>query len=106
MDDELLGRQSAVAEARALYEMVACGTESVEGIRGLIAVPPRIERALRAFARAHPEEAHAVEKSLKFRQAVLEVFDAMVSVGAAPADVSEAKETESNPFKEPAFAQQ
>jgi hypothetical protein len=82
-----LGRQSAIAEARALYRMAACGTESVEGICGLIAVPVRIEQALRAFARAHPEEAHFVDRALMFRQAVMAEFNRLVSVGATPAYV-------------------
>ena len=33
---------------------------SVEELRELIAVPPRIEGALRAYVKAHPEEQHFI----------------------------------------------
>jgi hypothetical protein len=81
MDDELLGKQSAIAEARALYEMAMRGTESVAGIRGLIVVPAKMEQALRAYAQAHPEEKHLVDSALMFRQAVLAEFNRLVSDG-------------------------
>jgi hypothetical protein len=57
-------------------------------------VPPRIERMLRAFARAHPEEAYAVGKSLKFRQAVGRELEALVREGVPVADVPEVEESE------------
>lgn len=41
---------SAVSEAGALCRMLGAGS-TIEELRELIAVPPRIERALRAFAR-------------------------------------------------------
>jgi hypothetical protein len=44
-EDSRLGRQSARHEARALYEMVLRGTESVQELRELIAVPPKIDGA-------------------------------------------------------------
>jgi len=43
---------SPLAEARGLYRMLA-GGNTVEGLRELIAVPPKIERALRAYARKY-----------------------------------------------------
>ena len=53
MSNEFLARQSAIAEAAALYRMI--GPEnSVEELRELISVPPKTERALRAFVKANP----------------------------------------------------
>lgn len=37
--DELLGRQSAIAEAHALYRMIGHGSNTVEALRELIVVP-------------------------------------------------------------------
>ena len=55
MDDELLGRQSAIAEARALYKMLG-EKNTVEELRELITVPPWTEHVLRAYTRANPED--------------------------------------------------
>ena len=52
-EDSRLSRQSAIAEADALYRIIGDGN-TVEELRELIAVPPRIEWALRAYAKAHP----------------------------------------------------
>ena len=68
--------------------------------RDLIGVPPKIERALHAFAKAHPEVAHAIEKSLKFRQAVLQIFEHLVCDGVPVSDSPEADERESEPLTE------
>lgn len=64
----------------------------VEELRELIAVPPRIERALSAFARAHPEEAYFVERTLMFRQAVLREFERLVSEGFPATEFTEVEE--------------
>jgi hypothetical protein len=73
-DSFALGRQSAREEARALYRML--GEENtVEELRELIAVPPRFGWALLAYARVRPEEAHFVDRVLKFREAVAEEFE-------------------------------
>jgi len=53
MYNELLGRQSARAEARALLPLHKDGN-TVEEVRDLIAGPSRIEKRLRAFALANP----------------------------------------------------
>jgi hypothetical protein len=74
----LLGRQSARAEALGLYRMLGHDGNTVDAIRELIRVPPKIERVLRAFAHAHPEEAHAIERNLKFRFSVAREFDRLV----------------------------
>jgi hypothetical protein len=55
-----LGRQSALAEAYGLYRMIHAEC-SVGQLRELIAVPPHIERVLRAYAKAHVEDAHWIE---------------------------------------------
>jgi hypothetical protein len=52
---------------------------TVDELRELITVPPRIERALDAFARTHVQEAHWIEATLKFRQAVLCEFERLVT---------------------------
>ena len=65
MEDELLGRQSAIAEARALYRMIGHGRNTIESLRELIAVPPKIERVLLAFAQAYPEEAYSINRTLR-----------------------------------------
>ena len=72
-DSFSLGRQSARAEAIGLFRMVGHDGNTVEALRELIAVQPKIERVLRSFAQAHPEEAHGIDRNLKFRQAVRHV---------------------------------
>jgi hypothetical protein len=55
MDEEdscALGRQSARAEALGLYRMLDHDGNTIEAIRELIGVPPKIEHALQAFAKA------------------------------------------------------
>jgi hypothetical protein len=77
----------------SLLKLLDTGS-TVEEIRDLIAVPAPIEEALRAFARAHPEEAHFIDRALMFRQTVLEEFNRLVCVGI-PEDPAEIEETES-----------
>lgn len=59
-----LGRQSARAEALGLYRMLGHGSNTVEALRDLIAVPPMVGRVLRAFAQVHPEEAYSIDRNL------------------------------------------
>jgi hypothetical protein len=70
---------------------------TVEEHRELITVPPKTERVLRAFARAHPEEAYSIERSLKFRQAVAQEFERLVREGVPVADVPQEEESELDP---------
>ena len=56
-----LGRQSALAEAYGLYQMIQPEC-SVEELRELIAVPPHIERVLRAYANAHVDTGETFEE--------------------------------------------
>ena len=60
----------------------------------MIAIPPNIEKRLREFAAAYPEELAGIERILKFREAALEAFNRLVRAGAA-ADPEEIGETES-----------
>jgi hypothetical protein len=71
------GRQSALAEAYGLYRMIHAEF-SIGELRELIAVPPHIERVLRAYAKAHVKDAHWIEVCLKFRKAVTEEFERLL----------------------------
>jgi hypothetical protein len=88
-----LGSQSALAEAHGLYRMIHA-EYSVEELRELIAVPPHIERVLRAYAKAQVEDAHWIEACLKFRQAVGEEFEHLLCAGAAVMDFKEVDDGE------------
>jgi hypothetical protein len=94
-----LGRQSALAEAYGLYRMIQpeCG---VEELRELIAVPPRIERVLLAYAKAHVEDAHWIDGCLKFREAVAEEFERLLCAGAAAIDFPEVDDGELDPVEQ------
>lgn len=65
MDNDLLGRQSAKAEAWALLPLIGKNGDTVETLRALIAIPPRFERALRAYAERHPEESRQGGETLR-----------------------------------------
>lgn len=96
MDDELLvGGQSALADAKVLYGLVLRRTESVQEIRELIAVPPKLERVLRTYMKQSPEDSWWIERSLQFRRDVLAEFDRLVADGAR------AEEAEPSPLAEP-----
>src|SRR5437667_12496527 len=94
-----LGRQCALAEAHGLYRMIHAEC-SVAELRELIAVPPRIERVLRAYAKAHAEEAHSIEACLKFRKAVAEEFERLLCAGAEVMDLPEVDEGELDPLEQ------
>lgn len=70
-----LGRQSAHGEALGLYRMLGHDGNTVEALCELIAVPPKIEYVLRAFARVHPEEAHSIDRNIKFSSSKITSFD-------------------------------
>lgn len=93
-EDSRLGRQSAVAEAHALYRMLGQDGNTVEEFREPIAVPAKIERALRAFAVAHVQDSHWIFASLKFREAVAQEFERLVRGGVPVTDFPEAEEME------------
>jgi hypothetical protein len=94
-----LGRQSALAEAHGLYRMIHAGC-TIGELRELIAVPPHIERVLRAYAKAHVEDAHWIEACLKFRKAVAEEFERLLCAGAEPMDLPEVDDGELDPIEQ------
>ncbi len=98
-DSFALGCQSARAEARSLLPLLGAAS-TVEAIGELIAVPARTERLLRAFARAHPEEAHSIHRILNFRSCVLLEFERLVREGIAVAELQEVNEPESDAAEE------
>lgn len=55
--DELPGRQSVRDEARGPYRMLGRKRNTVEGLRELIAVPPKIESVPRTCTKESPEDA-------------------------------------------------
>lgn len=83
MSDELLvGGQTALAEAKLLYRII--GPENtVEKLRDLIVVPPKIEKVLRAYMRQSPEDAWWIEQSLEFRRDILKEFNRLVRDGSS-----------------------
>lgn len=54
---------SPSAKARGLYQMLGAGS-TIEELRELIAVPPRIERVLGTYARMHAEDAHWIRSKV------------------------------------------
>lgn len=71
---------------------------TVEELRELIVVGPKIERVLRAFARANVEDAYWIDSNLKFRQAVVSEFNRLLREGPPVPDLPEVEETESGGF--------
>jgi len=98
-DPFALGCQSVRAEARSLLPLLLAGS-TIEAIRELIAVSVRTETVLRAFARAHPENAAFIEKNLNFRLLVAREFDGLVREGIPVAELPEVDEPESDAAEE------
>jgi len=92
MTDDPLGAVGARAEARGLFRMLGHDGNTVEDLRELIAVPPRIERVLRAYAWAHAEDARWIEASLNFRLAVAREFERLLREGIPAAELPEVEE--------------
>jgi hypothetical protein len=69
---------SARHEAEQLFAMVRIGKETVESVRELVDVPPRVCIVLRAAARAGVI-AHSIDQALTFRAQVRQHFDAIVA---------------------------
>ena len=63
--------------------------QSIKELRKLIAVPPKTERAPRAFAQAHVEDSGWIEAALKFRQAVAQEFERLVREGIPATEPAE-----------------
>jgi hypothetical protein len=110
MDDELLAAgQSALAEAKVLCGLAFRGAESVQEIRELIAVAPKIERILRVYMKQTPKDAWWIERALKFRRHVLVHFNRLVDnhvivekpLEEPGPDLPKGEEAESEPVAEP-----
>jgi len=93
MRDNSHGAAGARAEARGLLPLLLSGS-TLEEIRELIAVPPRIERVLRAYARTNAEDAYWIEANLKFRQAVGREFERLVREGVPVVELPEVEKPE------------
>jgi hypothetical protein len=94
MMDDPLGAVGAGAEARGLFRMLGHDGNTVEDLRELIAVPPRIERVLRAYAQACLEGVLCVERNLKLRLAVAREFERLVPEGVPVANLPEVEKSE------------
>jgi len=66
-------------EARALFEMIGRNGDSVESIRELFSVPPKIEVWLLEQTRHSPRGRRGIEKVLRFRRRVLEEFERLIT---------------------------
>lgn len=62
-------------EARALFEMVGRNGDTVDSIRELIRVPPKVKAWLLEQARYSPRGRCGIEKVLRFRWRVLVEFE-------------------------------
>jgi hypothetical protein len=67
------------SEAHDLYRMVRYGSFAIARVRELIAVPPEIESALRAYAVAYPEDSGNIERVLGFRKKVAQEFERLIA---------------------------
>jgi hypothetical protein len=72
------GAQAPRDEARGLFVLIRSNAASVESVRDLIAVPPKIEGVLLLYAKEYPEDARGIEKMIGFRKRVLSEFDRLV----------------------------
>lgn len=80
--DPWRGGFPAKREARLLFTMIGRNGDTVEKIRELIAVPPRIESVLRAYAAHSPAEGPSIEGVLRYRRKVAKEFEALLRVSA------------------------
>jgi hypothetical protein len=62
-------------EAISLFALIGRNGDTVESVRELIAVPPRMETALILYAQRNPEDARGIERVLQFRRRVAEEFE-------------------------------
>lgn len=86
---------TALAEARALYRMLATG-HTTEELRECIGVPSKIDRKLRLYAAMNPAEACWIEKILKFRKFVAKELDLLVCAGDPVSELPETTEAASD----------
>jgi hypothetical protein len=97
----LIRARKAVSTYRSVWPYRMIHAECTVGeLRELIAVPPHIERVLRAYAKAHIEDAHWIEACLKFRKAVAEEFERLLCAGAEGIDLPEVDDGELDPAEQ------
>ncbi len=65
-------------EARSLLKLIGKNGDTVEMVRELIGVSPRIAARIHAYLRRHPEDGPAFAAVLSYRQRVAEEFERMV----------------------------
>ncbi len=69
---------AARSEARSLLKLIGKNGDTVETVRALIGVSPRIAAKIHAYQRAHPEDEPAFAAVLSYRQRVAEEFERLV----------------------------
>lgn len=72
-------RSPARVEAEALYRLVQAGKDSVNDVRNLITVPPRLEQQVKELRYAEPAEQKRLLAGLRFRKQVLREFENLVA---------------------------
>jgi hypothetical protein len=72
-------RSPARVEAEALYHMVQSGRDTIDNVRELIAVPPKLEAYVRELSFPHAGEQKRLLASLRFRQQVSKEFESLVT---------------------------
>lgn len=72
-------RSPARVEAEALYRLVQTGKNSVNDIRNLITVPPRLEQEARNLASANAAERKRLLAGLEFRKRVRAEFENLLA---------------------------
>jgi hypothetical protein len=65
-------------EARDLHRMVIFGSSTIDAMRDLISVPPKIEGALLAYADRYPKDGQRIQCVLQFRRRVAEEFERLL----------------------------
>lgn len=70
---------AARVEAEALYRLVQTGRDSLENVRGLIAVPPKFEQGVKELGRSDARVQKTLMASLRFRMQVSNEFESIVA---------------------------
>lgn len=85
-------RSPARVEAEALYRLVQAGKDSVNDVRNLIAVPPRLEQQVKELPSAEPAEQRRLLAGLRFRKQVLREFESLVASAHSAGEEAEDEE--------------
>ena len=78
-------RSPAVVEAEALYRLVQTGKDTLDSVRGLIAVPLHLEAHVKDLQYSDPDDQRRLLASLRFRKQVLKEFEHLVKKEHSPA---------------------